>query len=358
MASPLWLAIFVPHIVRRSSAAPARTLRRARYSVRFTETGPAAMTQGTQGSYEKNRPRLPHLTSPSAGRLPPSWSRAAPPPRYLDPLGDNTPSCRSGGRRVARAHAVAVQRAAREAESSRRAAFPRRHVPSRYTRHAGNPPLSVNGSTPAPRKRTRTSRSPARASPMPHRYPSVQRLARESEPPGKDTILFDQKLPGFGLRIHPSGQKVWIVQTRIEGRGRRIVIARYGEMKLAEARRRARETLHRIRTGGNPADDIQKEKRTPTLREFTREYLRRSEPKWKPSGRETVRIYLNARILPTVGLLKNPIFVRGAPDVRRRRWFGSQFGVCGRDGRRVGPSRRLGMPGWRPGWQEERRQAA
>ena len=62
------------------------------------------------------------------------------------------------------------------------------------------------------------------------------RLDRESKPGPKDTFLFDMTLPGFGLRIHPSGRKVWIVQARIEGRSRRIVIARHGEMELAEAR--------------------------------------------------------------------------------------------------------------------------
>ena len=82
------------------------------------------------------------------------------------------------------------------------------------------------------------------------------RLARDSRPAEKDTILFDKALPGFGLRIHPSGRKVWIVQARIDGRSRRIVIARHGEMELAEARRRARELLGRIRAGGNPADDM------------------------------------------------------------------------------------------------------
>ena len=143
------------------------------------------------------------------------------------------------------------------------------------------------------------------------------RLARESKPAGKDTILFDRKLPGFGLRIHPSGRKVWIVQTRIEGRSRRMVIARYGEMELAEARRRARDTLHRTRTGANPADDIQQEKRTQTLREFAREYLRRSDPHWKPSGRTTVRIYLKARILPAFGRM--PLDRIGAEDVAA--WF-------------------------------------
>lgn len=124
------------------------------------------------------------------------------------------------------------------------------------------------------------------------------RLARESEPGPKDTILFDKALPGFGLRIHPSGRKVWIVQARIDGRSRRIVIARHGEMELAEVRRRARDMLARIRAGDNPADDIQREKGTPTLRAFAGEYLRRCEPLWKPSGRRTMCIYLKPRILP------------------------------------------------------------
>ena len=143
------------------------------------------------------------------------------------------------------------------------------------------------------------------------------RLARESEPGPRDTFLFDRTLPGFGLRIHPSGRKVWIVQARIEGRSRRIVIARHGEIELAEARRRARDMLARVRAGGNPADDIQTEKETPTLRAFADEYLRRCDPHWKPSGRKTVRIYLKARILPAFGRM--PLDRIGPEDVAA--WF-------------------------------------
>ncbi len=74
------------------------------------------------------------------------------------------------------------------------------------------------------------------------------------------------------------------MQTRIEGRSRRIVIARHGEMELAEARRRARDMLARIRAGDNPADDIQREKKTPTFREFADEYLAAASRTGSPRG--------------------------------------------------------------------------
>ena len=143
------------------------------------------------------------------------------------------------------------------------------------------------------------------------------RLARETEPGDRDVFLFDKALPGFGLRVHRSGAKAWIVQTRIEGKTRRIVVARYGEIDLAQARRRARDMLASVRAGDNPADDIRKEKTAPTVKELADEYLRRCDPYWKPSGRETIRIYLRARILPTFG--KMPVHRVGPEDVAA--WF-------------------------------------
>ena len=88
-------------------------------------------------------------------------------------------------------------------------------------------------------------------------------------------------------------------------------------MDLAEARRRARDMLGRIRAGENPAEDIRREKETPTFREFADEYLRRCDPRWKPSGRKTVRIYLKTRILPAFGRM--PLDRIGPEDVAA--WF-------------------------------------
>ena len=107
------------------------------------------------------------------------------------------------------------------------------------------------------------------------------------------------------------------MQARIEGHSRRIVIGRHGEIKLAEARRRACDMLASIRAGRNHADDIRREKAAPTLRAFADEYLRRCEPLWKPSGLRTMRIYLKARILPAFGRI--PLDRIGPEDLAA--WF-------------------------------------
>ena len=54
------------------------------------------------------------------------------------------------------------------------------------------------------------------------------RLARESRPGHKDTILFDKTLPGFGLRIHPVGfldgakHKPWMTWPEEGFKGRHV----------------------------------------------------------------------------------------------------------------------------------------
>ena len=143
------------------------------------------------------------------------------------------------------------------------------------------------------------------------------RLARESRSDGRDTMLFDRSLPGFGLRIHPSGRKVYILQVRIDGRTRRLLVGRYADMGLTQARRRARDLLARVHAGENPAEQRRRARRMPRFDAFAEEYLRRCGPHFKPSGLRTVRIYLKARLAPAFG--KMPLDRIGPEDVAA--WF-------------------------------------
>lgn len=68
--------------------------------------------------------------------------------------------------------------------------------------------------------------------------------------------VFDSKIPGFAVRVSPSGIKSFVLLYRHHGRPRRLTIGRYPVLSLAEARKLANDALNRVAHGTDP----QKEK--------------------------------------------------------------------------------------------------
>jgi integrase len=71
-----------------------------------------------------------------------------------------------------------------------------------------------------------------------------------------DTILFDDELTGFGLRLRRgSGDKVirnWIIAYRAHGRQRRMIVGSGDVLTAAEARKQAKKLLAEVELGGDP----------------------------------------------------------------------------------------------------------
>ena len=67
---------------------------------------------------------------------------------------------------------------------------------------------------------------------------------------GKDAIFWDRDLLGFGVRVYPSGKKVFVVQTRAFGRSKRVTLGEHGNPLTADqARKDAADVIARIKTG-------------------------------------------------------------------------------------------------------------
>ena len=69
-------------------------------------------------------------------------------------------------------------------------------------------------------------------------------------------VFYDEKLPGFGVRVEPSGRRTYFVEYRA-GRGRRypkkrFTIASHGVMTAEQARAEAAKILARVRLGEDP----------------------------------------------------------------------------------------------------------
>ena len=73
-------------------------------------------------------------------------------------------------------------------------------------------------------------------------------------PGPKRLEVYNQTLPGFGIRVSTSGGKTWFCSPRVNGRMKRIKIGTYPGLALSEARDRAREMLRDVQLGVAPAD--------------------------------------------------------------------------------------------------------
>ena len=110
----------------------------------------------------------------------------------------------------------------------------------------------------------------------------------------RDAIFWDRDLPGFGIRVYPSGTKVYVVQTRGEGRSRRVTVGCHGAISAGEARRRAARIIARIKTWEEPAPPARE---IVTVAELAERYLEehvavRCKPRTEVLYRATVRRHL------------------------------------------------------------------
>ena len=83
-------------------------------------------------------------------------------------------------------------------------------------------------------------------------------VAKLSVPAGKsELIVFDEDMPGFGLRLRAGGSAVWIAQYRVGAKQRRVTLGRTATLDPDRARRAAREVLAKADLG----HDAQAERR-------------------------------------------------------------------------------------------------
>ncbi len=115
----------------------------------------------------------------------------------------------------------------------------------------------------------------------------------------KDYIAFDTDLPGFGVRVMPSGRRFFLVQYRRHGRTRRVMIGQFEIVTAELTRREATIKLSSVRgADGDPAALRDAGRQSTTMKElgerFLNEYVPvRCKPSTQAEYRRSVELFLN-----------------------------------------------------------------
>ena len=132
---------------------------------------------------------------------------------------------------------------------------------------------------------------------------------------GKDVIFWDRELQGFGVRVYPSGAKVYLVQSRGPGGSKRIALGRHGVIPTDRARRRAALVIARIKAGEEPVSSSGAHTNAgSTVAELAERYLSEHVAvRCKPNTARGYRQVIDKHVLPVLGKL--PISALGRAHV-------------------------------------------
>ncbi|WMS44443.1 tyrosine-type recombinase/integrase [Acuticoccus sp. MNP-M23] len=129
----------------------------------------------------------------------------------------------------------------------------------------------------------------------------TKRSVDAAVPGDKEFFVWDDELRGFGLRVYPSGRKMYLAQYRAGGRMRRVNIGLHGALTPALARTEAMKHLSQVRLSGDPANDRDRRKASPTMKEFGKRFLAEHvalhcKPSTYGEYKRSVELFINPKL--------------------------------------------------------------
>jgi integrase len=101
----------------------------------------------------------------------------------------------------------------------------------------------------------------------------TKRVVDSLKPEAAEVVHWDDELPGFGVRVHPTGRKSYIVKCRCRGRQIKMTIGRHGSVTVEQARTKARGIIADAKEGSDPSAQYSRMRKSPTMKELGQRFL-------------------------------------------------------------------------------------
>lgn len=106
----------------------------------------------------------------------------------------------------------------------------------------------------------------------------TKRIVDGATPSEKPYFLWCGELPGFGVRVFPSGKCIYYADYRnSEGARRRMSLGHHGKLTTEEARKEAMKTLGGVLKGEDPVEERVTRRNSLTVAELCDRYIRAAE---------------------------------------------------------------------------------
>jgi integrase len=123
-------------------------------------------------------------------------------------------------------------------------------------------------------------------------------------PEADDKVYFDERLPGFGLRVRKTGSHTWMIKYTFGGRVRRMALGSYPALDPGKAFDTARDLLAQVRVGRDPAAEkaAARVRAAETFGTLLPRFLEHQSADLKPRSYQEVKRHLVVHAKPLHGL--------------------------------------------------------
>ncbi|MCA0431630.1 MAG: site-specific integrase [Proteobacteria bacterium] len=123
-------------------------------------------------------------------------------------------------------------------------------------------------------------------------------------PKDREYFVWDEDMPGFGLRVFPSGKKSYVLQYRHLGRTRRYAIGLHGKVTPEKAREKAIKLSGVIVDGRDPSAERRRLHQEIDVAALCKAYLKEGCQNKKASTLATDKGRIERHIIPLLGKLR------------------------------------------------------
>lgn len=136
----------------------------------------------------------------------------------------------------------------------------------------------------------------------------TERAVASLKPAAQDVFAWDEALPGFGVRLKPTGVAAYVIQYRnADHVSKRYTLGKTTELRLEAARQRAARLLAQVkdeRAAADPAADRKERRHAATVADLCERFLTdHAEQHSKPSYLKQQRRMIETKIKPELGSL-------------------------------------------------------